>query len=329
MRRYIVLLLITGTVWAQTGLDKLVLKDGTEYLGEFSKKDKKNLYFKPEGAFAFQPVSIKLIQTLLLEDGTFFVSAGKNLKLISTIEGKAVHELSTIPQVFGSNDYKSKDFFNNFFEEVSSEVRCVSTTETAELVKLTSNVYRDVIFGFSNEISLISHKQNIDVKEVIDACNYKYPRCNIYSSGPVGGPCLSKDSYILADSIDESQTKSIILNARRLNENYVIEILNPLIKNVKKASILGISLGLSLTLGLVKYFDQIDETPVLVSIAVVGIASLIGLLDDVSILGRKEKAWFISFASLPLIISQEGILVIDLFGYNLDFNYFYFNYLKQ
>lgn len=158
-----------------------------------------------------------------------------------TIEGKAVHELSTIPQVFGSNDHKSRDFFNNFFAKVSSEVKIVSTTETAELVKLTSNVYRDVIFGFSNEISLISHKQKIDVKEVIDACNYKYPRCNIYSSGPVGGPCLSKDSYILADSIDESQTKSIILNARRLNENYVIEILNTLIKNVKKASILGIS----------------------------------------------------------------------------------------
>ena len=29
MRIYIVLLLITGTVWAQTGLDKLVLKNGT------------------------------------------------------------------------------------------------------------------------------------------------------------------------------------------------------------------------------------------------------------------------------------------------------------
>ena len=38
MRRYIVLLLITGTVWAQTGLDKLVLKNGTEYLGEYSRK---------------------------------------------------------------------------------------------------------------------------------------------------------------------------------------------------------------------------------------------------------------------------------------------------
>ena len=36
MRRFIVLLLITKTVWAQTGLDKLVLEDGTEFLGEYS-----------------------------------------------------------------------------------------------------------------------------------------------------------------------------------------------------------------------------------------------------------------------------------------------------
>ena len=35
MRRYIVLLLITGTVWAKTGLDKLVLKDGPKYIGKY------------------------------------------------------------------------------------------------------------------------------------------------------------------------------------------------------------------------------------------------------------------------------------------------------
>ena len=35
MRRCIVLLLIIGTAWAQTGLDKIVLKDGTEYLGKY------------------------------------------------------------------------------------------------------------------------------------------------------------------------------------------------------------------------------------------------------------------------------------------------------
>ena len=158
-----------------------------------------------------------------------------------TIEGKATIELDTLPQVFGSNDESSKTFFKNLFNLVSAEVFQVSKTESAELVKLTSNVYRDVIFGFSNEISLISNKNNINSKEVIEACNYKYPRCNIYSPGPVAGPCMTKDAYILSDSIDDSYTKSIILNARSLNENYILDILRGLIKNVKHVSILGLS----------------------------------------------------------------------------------------
>ena len=91
MRRYIVLLLITGTVWAQTGLDKLVLKNGTEYLGEYSRKDFKlytyNLddvdqeliYFKPLEAFAFQPVSVNQIKVLQLKDGTVLYNTGRKI----------------------------------------------------------------------------------------------------------------------------------------------------------------------------------------------------------------------------------------------------------
>ena len=45
MRRYIVLLLITGIVWAQTDFDTLVLKDGTTYLGEYSKTEGKIVFF--------------------------------------------------------------------------------------------------------------------------------------------------------------------------------------------------------------------------------------------------------------------------------------------
>ena len=73
MRRYIVLLLITGIVWAQTDFDKLVLKDGTTYLGEYSKIEEEIVYFKPQNAFAFQPISIKQIQTLKLKDGHFII----------------------------------------------------------------------------------------------------------------------------------------------------------------------------------------------------------------------------------------------------------------
>ena len=68
MRRLIVLLLITGTVWAQTGLDKLVYKDGTEYLGEYSGVTENVVYFRPTGAWASQGVPINRIRSLQLRD---------------------------------------------------------------------------------------------------------------------------------------------------------------------------------------------------------------------------------------------------------------------
>ena len=69
MRRFIVLLLITGTVWAQTGLDKLVLDDRTEFLGEYSGVMENLVYFKPAKALAFQGVPINRIRSLQLGDG--------------------------------------------------------------------------------------------------------------------------------------------------------------------------------------------------------------------------------------------------------------------
>jgi hypothetical protein len=69
MRRYIILLLITGIVWAQTDFDTLVLKNGTTYLGEYSKTEGKKVYFKHQDALAFQPVPVELIKQLQLKDG--------------------------------------------------------------------------------------------------------------------------------------------------------------------------------------------------------------------------------------------------------------------
>ena len=73
MRRYIVLLLITGILWAQTDFDTLILKSGTTYFGEYSKIEEEIVYFKPQNVFAFQPISIKQIQILKLKDGHFII----------------------------------------------------------------------------------------------------------------------------------------------------------------------------------------------------------------------------------------------------------------
>ena len=85
MRRYIVLLLITGIVWAQTDFDKLVLIDGTTYLGEYSKTEGRIVFFKPQGAFAFQPIPVKRIERLELKDGRVAVLNSK-VKSLTTEE---------------------------------------------------------------------------------------------------------------------------------------------------------------------------------------------------------------------------------------------------
>ena len=99
MRKCIILFLITGIVWAQTGLDKLVYKDGRELFGEYlSIKKQKIIYFKRQGLFEVQKIHINIIESLKLKDGRIFISDG-NLKL--TTEEKAI--------------YNKKDRINNFF----------------------------------------------------------------------------------------------------------------------------------------------------------------------------------------------------------------------
>ena len=66
-----------------TDFDVLVLKSGTAYFGEYSKIEEEIVYFKHQNTFAFQPVTVKLIQTLKLKDGHFIIGPafidGKNI----------------------------------------------------------------------------------------------------------------------------------------------------------------------------------------------------------------------------------------------------------
>ena len=60
--------------------------------GYFQKKIKKIVYFKPQGAFAFQPVPVTLIQSLLLEDGTFVINLENKYNKLSSAEYEKLSE---------------------------------------------------------------------------------------------------------------------------------------------------------------------------------------------------------------------------------------------
>ncbi|MCW5701080.1 MAG: UDP-N-acetyl-D-mannosamine dehydrogenase [Bradyrhizobium sp.] len=90
-----------------------------------------------------------------------------------------------------------------------------TTAETAELVKLSENAFRDVNIAFANELAAVCEKLDIDVWSVIDLAN-RHPRVSILQPGPgVGGHCIAVDPYfIIAAAHDETP---LMQAARRVN----------------------------------------------------------------------------------------------------------------
>jgi UDP-N-acetyl-D-mannosaminuronic acid dehydrogenase len=136
-----------------------------------------------------------------------------------TIEGKALEELSTLPQIISGNSSKAEDMAQSYFSTITSSVIKAATLETAELIKLASNSFRDLNFAFANLLALISQQHGVNVNELISLANFRYDRNKIALPGLVGGPCLEKDSYILSQSFAGKHT-DLLLGARYLNEEF-------------------------------------------------------------------------------------------------------------
>jgi UDP-N-acetyl-D-mannosaminuronic acid dehydrogenase len=87
------------------------------------------------------------------------------------------------------------------------------------MIKLVDNAQRDVQFAFANEVARMCDAFGISAMDVITAGKLGYPRTNLAVPGPVGGPCLEKDPYILAEGLEPFGLKpEITLSARRVNE---------------------------------------------------------------------------------------------------------------
>ena len=68
------------------------------------------------------------------------------------------------------------------------------------------------------------------------------------------------------------------------------------------ASLFAFSISLSLVVGVEKLVGNISEPPYLAAISVFFIASMIGLIDDISNIRQRVKALTVVFAALPLLL---------------------------
>jgi UDP-N-acetyl-D-mannosaminuronic acid dehydrogenase len=117
-----------------------------------------------------------------------------------TLEGKALQELRELPQIIGADDQAVADRAAALFRRLTNSIVQVSGVETAEIIKLVSNTFRDVQFAFANEVARLCDAFGVSAHEVIASGKLGYNRTNIPLPGLVGGPCLEKDPHILLES---------------------------------------------------------------------------------------------------------------------------------
>lgn len=138
-----------------------------------------------------------------------------------TIEGNALNELMILPQIIGADDFKSSEISMSIFNEISQTVVDVGSLRAAEMSKLIDNSYRDHRFSFANNMALLSEKLELDFNDIVSKVNLGYERNDIpYPSPGVGGPCLSKDPYILSKAFkDNGLSNKLIMSVRETNES--------------------------------------------------------------------------------------------------------------
>ncbi|MBT5399334.1 nucleotide sugar dehydrogenase, partial [bacterium] len=168
-----------------------------------------------------------------LEDKTG-LKAGKDFYISfapeRTIEGNAMYELKTLPQVVGG--YSSQCVKNaiEFWSTLTPTVVRVDTLEAAEMVKLANNTFRDLSFSFANELALLADKYNVNSFDLINAANEGYPRNKIPLPSPgVGGYCLTKDPILFSCTSNGPRSDAVLgISSRKINEKaalYPIEMI--------------------------------------------------------------------------------------------------------
>lgn len=152
-----------------------------------------------------------------------------------TLEGKALEELSYLPQIVGG--FSDADAWRaaQVFQRITPTIIRVSSLETAEIIKLLDNSFRDLFFAFGNEVALMCDAAGLDGIEVIRAANTGYERTNIALPGFVGGPCLHKDPHILQDALSQyNHVPEMIKTARALNEGLSKNIIEMILREVPR-----------------------------------------------------------------------------------------------
>ncbi len=103
------------------------------------------------------------------------------------------------PRVVGGTTPVCTRLARLFYEQVITKIIPLSSTQSAEMVKLLENTFRSVNIGLVNEVALMCDKLKINVWEIIEAADSKPFGFMKFQPGPgLGGHCIPIDPLYLS-----------------------------------------------------------------------------------------------------------------------------------
>ncbi|MFK7895197.1 MAG: nucleotide sugar dehydrogenase [Myxococcota bacterium] len=137
----------------------------------------------------------------MLEDSGLTI--GKDYSLAFAPEridpGNVKFKVKNVPKVVGGETALCTELACAVFGTVFETTVPVTSTQSAEMVKLLENTFRAINIGLANEIALMCEKLGLDVWEVIDAAATKPYGFMKFTPGPgLGGHCIPVDPAYLS-----------------------------------------------------------------------------------------------------------------------------------
>ena len=171
----------------------------------------------------------------LIESKERGIKAGVNIGIGVCPEtanpGEIMKDFEKLPRLVGATDEKTSEIITEIYKHVFPvEMIKMPDCKTANAVKLTTNIFRDVNIAFVNELALLFEKLGIDINTVLKAADRKYNFQIHYPGAGVGGPCLPVNSYQMLNSAKEINDNllKMVKVSREINEHmpyHVIELL--------------------------------------------------------------------------------------------------------
>jgi UDP-N-acetyl-D-glucosamine dehydrogenase len=189
--------------------------------------------------------------------------------------GNEKYGTATIPKVVGGEGPRSLEIARTVYQSIVSEVVPVSSSATAEAVKLTENIFRSVNIALVNELKVVFSAMNIDVWEVIDAAKTKPFGFMPFYPGPgLGGHCIPIDPFYLTWKAREFDVATRFIElAGEINTRMPYHVIDKVAEALSRHRKKAISGARILVMGIAykKNIDDMRESPSL---------KLIELLDE-------------------------------------------------